>query len=635
TIDESSSWIVTVSDGLYTVTNVAAQTRVLQFNNRFACYTTNQTKVVFIEKNDDPVVSISTTDSKVYLGGTLTFEEAVVHIEEPYDVNWSSTDETVATIDSNGVLHPVSIGVTTIKATIGVTESNGVNIVVLPNPSNPITVEQALAIAEATGESYTTDSFTTSGTLTYVNTSTITITDNTGTISVYKYNHGYTNENDGIKVQVEGKIINYNGTTKQFGSAVTISILYTVTFNPDNGEMITTVEVVSGETVNCSTPNPTKDGYEFVCWKDGGNEWNFSTPITSDKELTAYWNELLAYAHLDFQAMTTVASLKVDYNTVSGAQILTDSFVGTKSSSKVLPENWSGSVGGTYGTNFWQSFRDVNQYIQSPEFGEAQSGVIVTFNYFLNNYGSSGNKSTKLQFIALDSLDNPILTVLSSELNVNETGIANAKTLIISLSATGIKKIKIVMIKDGGGNIAFSTVTVNSATYELQKNQSDKNLVSIRYAGLISSSLRDRLLAEGSVVTFGMIYGAASSFDSHSADEICGLLNAGSLDSSDLTTMGIRMRGIELVGVNSTGTQEVPNNPEYYQFGISINNFSDANLATLYQGAAYVCIDGVYYAMSDRTFSIYTLAKAYAEAGDTSSYAEHLGILNTLAALAN
>ena len=193
TIDESSSWIVTENDGLYTVTNVAAQTRVLQFNNRFACYTTNQTKVVFIEKNDDPVVSISTTDSKVYLGGTLTFEEAVVHIEEPYDVNWSSTDETVATIDSNGVLHPVSIGVTTIKATIGVTESNGVNIVVLPNPSNPITVEQALAIAEATGESYTTDSFTTSGTLTYVNTSTITITDNTGTISVYKYNHSYTN----------------------------------------------------------------------------------------------------------------------------------------------------------------------------------------------------------------------------------------------------------------------------------------------------------------------------------------------------------------------------------------------------------------------------------------------------------
>lgn len=64
--------------------------------------------------------------------------------------------------------------------------------------------------------------------------------------------------------------------------------MYTVSFNSDNGDRITVVDVLEGETV---TPiaNPSKAGYTFEGWLDGANEFDFTSKIEKDITLIAKW----------------------------------------------------------------------------------------------------------------------------------------------------------------------------------------------------------------------------------------------------------------------------------------------------------------------------------------------------------
>ncbi|MCL2771875.1 MAG: InlB B-repeat-containing protein [Oscillospiraceae bacterium] len=69
------------------------------------------------------------------------------------------------------------------------------------------------------------------------------------------------------------------------------AIIYTVTFDADNGTDPTTVPVTNGDYVDRPMPDPVKDGCNFCYWysDDEGSAFDFSTPITSDVELTAEW----------------------------------------------------------------------------------------------------------------------------------------------------------------------------------------------------------------------------------------------------------------------------------------------------------------------------------------------------------
>ena len=65
-----------------------------------------------------------------------------------------------------------------------------------------------------------------------------------------------------------------------------------VTFSYGNGMSDSVVEVNKGETV--AEPGvPTKDGFEFIGWKQNGADgyYVFSTPVTEDITLVAEWKE--------------------------------------------------------------------------------------------------------------------------------------------------------------------------------------------------------------------------------------------------------------------------------------------------------------------------------------------------------
>ena len=64
----------------------------------------------------------------------------------------------------------------------------------------------------------------------------------------------------------------------------------TVTFDSDGGSLIQSVTLGEGQLLNKPT-NPTKEGYEFICWTLNGEEFDFSTPITESITLVAKWKE--------------------------------------------------------------------------------------------------------------------------------------------------------------------------------------------------------------------------------------------------------------------------------------------------------------------------------------------------------
>ncbi|MDE7140441.1 MAG: InlB B-repeat-containing protein, partial [Treponemataceae bacterium] len=65
----------------------------------------------------------------------------------------------------------------------------------------------------------------------------------------------------------------------------------TVTFKESDGKE-TTQSVEKGTKATRPTADPTKDGYTFLGWYEGDNEFNFATPITTDTKLTAKWEKV-------------------------------------------------------------------------------------------------------------------------------------------------------------------------------------------------------------------------------------------------------------------------------------------------------------------------------------------------------
>ena len=64
-----------------------------------------------------------------------------------------------------------------------------------------------------------------------------------------------------------------------------------VTFDTDGGSYLDPVSLPQGSKLD-KPYNPTKEGYEFVCWKLNGSEFNFDNPITESITLVATWKKV-------------------------------------------------------------------------------------------------------------------------------------------------------------------------------------------------------------------------------------------------------------------------------------------------------------------------------------------------------
>ena len=65
---------------------------------------------------------------------------------------------------------------------------------------------------------------------------------------------------------------------------------YTITFDTDGGSSIDSIVVANNDTLE-EPASPTKEGYTFLYWELDGEEYDFTTKVTSDITLTAIWEE--------------------------------------------------------------------------------------------------------------------------------------------------------------------------------------------------------------------------------------------------------------------------------------------------------------------------------------------------------
>ena len=93
-----------------------------------------------------------------------------------------------------------------------------------------------------------------------------------------------------------------NGKAYDFSTKVTSDITlkanwkgntFTVDFDSDGGSTVNSQIVESGKTAQKPTDPKKTDGSVFVGWFDGDEEFNFSTPITANKTLTAHWEKTI------------------------------------------------------------------------------------------------------------------------------------------------------------------------------------------------------------------------------------------------------------------------------------------------------------------------------------------------------
>lgn len=126
--EENCDWTFTFADGLFTCANGSVTNRLLQYNTnspRFACYTGSQENLT-LYKLDEGKQSVTVAfnevsgDKEVFFTESFTYNSAATATPER-PITYSSSNQEVATISTEGIVTVVGPGTTIIKAT---TEGN-------------------------------------------------------------------------------------------------------------------------------------------------------------------------------------------------------------------------------------------------------------------------------------------------------------------------------------------------------------------------------------------------------------------------------------------------------------------------------------------------------------------------------
>ena len=103
-----------------------------------------------------------------------------------------------------------------------------------------------------------------------------------GTVKIEdgKQFHSYTDNNTKYSGTINLQGINY---------FYALPDTYTVTFDENGGSDVDNQIVAYGMDTKVNEPVTTREGYTFVCWKNGEDAYDFNTVVTSDLTLTAEW----------------------------------------------------------------------------------------------------------------------------------------------------------------------------------------------------------------------------------------------------------------------------------------------------------------------------------------------------------
>ncbi len=95
---------------------------------------------------------------------------------------------------------------------------------------------------------------------------------------------------------------------------------YTITFDTDGGSSIDSIVVANNDTFE-EPASPTKEGYTFLYWELDGEEYDFTTKVTSDITLTAVWKENKTSSNNDSSNNTTNNQNDTNNNVITSSKI--------------------------------------------------------------------------------------------------------------------------------------------------------------------------------------------------------------------------------------------------------------------------------------------------------------------------
>jgi len=188
---------------------------------RYYCTSLSATYVI----DTSPSIGVNALSGNLTVGDTGTLTATTANVTSP-TITWSSATTSVLTVNSStGAYTAVSYGTSVVTASMTISEKvySGTLMVVVDGSATPT---QILALGLASGET-TTYKLTTSGTITAVATSSVTISDGTSSLMIYGT---YSPNNAASKgwgiggvISFKGNVQYYNGTTYELTSPSLVS----------------------------------------------------------------------------------------------------------------------------------------------------------------------------------------------------------------------------------------------------------------------------------------------------------------------------------------------------------------------------------------------------------------------------
>lgn len=240
---------------------------------------------------------------------------------------------------------------------------------------------------------------------------------------------------------------------------------YTVTFDTDGGNSISSIKVKKNSTVS-KPVNPNKEGYTFVTWTLDGKEYDFSTKITKDITLKATWEakeEVETIYNITLNNDGKTETIKAANGKITGLPSPSKegyNFIGWFDGSNKV------SVGDTISkdvtlTAKWEKVETKEEPKTSPE--DETVKYTVTFN---SDGGSSVKKQTVVEGKKISKPTNPTksgYTFVSWTLDGKDYDFSKPVTKNITLKATWAKKEEVktytvTFNSDGGSSVKKQTV---------------------------------------------------------------------------------------------------------------------------------------------------------------------------------
>ena len=326
-----------------------------------------------------------------------------------------------------------------------------------------------------------------------------------------------------------------------------------------------------------------------------------------------------------FSQLNTSAALKVDYtsNMSTAPAESTAEMANSLPLLKTVAPNRSytsdlGFSDSLFKMTFLKNSASNDAYIAADSYriyaGSGNGGSLIIT-------GQSGIKISKIVIKLMSG--NASATTVSGE-----SGIATENVEDLTRTYTFDSPSSYATIQNTGTEKAFisamtiyysgsyaSSYTINTETIAAE----EKPLLSLMFGSRFSNELKGNLDGSGTVVTYGIAYAKTDDLTGASKS-LAEALDAG--DSFVHTVEGTPVK------VDADGTAN--ESGDYSQIGVSLNHIPETSYATEITAAVYVCVDGTYYLMNTKAYSIKSIALAY-RTSDCSSYSEHLGLLGYLA----